>query len=120
MFALAGLLLAALGLYGVLSFTVAQDAREIAVRIALGAAHRDVVRFVVGRGAALTAVGIGIGAAIAWALARVLSANLDDVAFDPRVIVIGAALLLAAALLATLLPAYRALRLDPLRALQVE
>jgi putative ABC transport system permease protein len=120
MFAIAGLLLAALGLYGVLSFTVAQDAREIAMRIALGAAHRDVVRFVVGRGAALTAVGIGIGAAIAWTLARVLSASLDDVAFDPRVIVIGAALLLAAALLATLLPAYRALRLDPLRALQVE
>jgi putative ABC transport system permease protein len=119
-FAVAGLLLAGLGLYGVLSFAVAQDTREIGVRLAIGASRRDVMRLVVGRGLRMTAVGLALGTAAAWIAARVFGSILGDPQLDPRIIAAGAAMLLLAALLATIVPARRAVKMDPLVALRAE
>ena len=119
-FAVAGLLLAALGLYGVLSFAVAQDTREIGVRLALGASRGDVMRLVVGRGIRMTALGLVLGTAAAWIAARVFGSILRDPQIDPRIIATGAVMLLLAALLATIVPARRAVKMDPLAALRAE
>ena len=124
MFLLSGLLalaVAALGLYGVLTYTVAQRAHELGIRVALGAAARDVRRLVVGQAVRLTAFGIVLGVAGACAMGRILSSLLYQVSpLDLRVFGVVAVMLLAVAALASYLPARRATRVDPMVALRAE
>jgi putative ABC transport system permease protein len=120
-FAGIALVLSAAGLYGVISYLVAQRTREIGVRIALGAQTRDVIVLVMGQGARLTAMGIALGLLGALALTRVLASLLYGVsAHDPLTFAAIAALLAAVALLATWLPAQRAARVDPISAIRSE
>ena len=120
MFAIAGILLAALGLYGVLSFVVSEDLREIAIRLALGASRIGVLALIVGRGARMTAIGLVLGAAGAFAASTVFARLLQDARPDWRIIAGASVVLMIAALAASLLPARRALRLDPLQTLRSE
>jgi hypothetical protein len=120
-FAGLALLLASIGLYGVLSYAVTQRSREIGLRMALGATARSVMGMVVGRGLALTGVGLAIGVALALAATRFMKTMLYGVdAFDPATFVAVAALLGAIAALACWLPAQRASRLDPIVVLREE
>jgi putative ABC transport system permease protein len=113
--------LAAIGLYGVLAFIVAQRRREIGVRIALGATSRDVVGDILGHGLRLTAIGMAIGLALAFAVARLMSTLLFGIGAADVVTFAGASALLAAiAAAASLVPALRASRVDPLVALRDE
>jgi putative ABC transport system permease protein len=115
------LLLAAIGLYGVVAYTVAQRTREVGVRVALGAGVGDVVRMVLGGGMRLAAVGVALGALAAAAVAQLLSSLLYGVSsVDPLAYVGGATLLLLVAFLANLIPARRAARVDPMVALRYE
>ena len=114
------LFLAAIGLYGVMSYSVSQSTRELGVRMALGATVRDLLRLVISRGLRLTIAGIAIGLAAALLLTRLMGNLLFQVSpRDP--IAFGAALiiLLGVALVACLLPAWRATRIDPVRALRI-
>jgi putative ABC transport system permease protein len=120
-FAGLALVLAAIGIYGVLSFTVAQRTHEIGVRMALGAERSAVVRMVVGRATSLAAVGIAIGIAASLGCGRVIRSLLFGVtATDPRVFAGVAAALLGVAAAAAWLPARRAARVDPAIALREE
>lgn len=120
-FAALALVLAGTGIYGVLSYVVTQRTKEIGVRLALGAAHRDIVRLIVRQGMTLTAAGIALGLAASLALARFLAGFLFEVrAWDPLTLG-GITLLLAGvAWLACWIPARRATRIDPLTALRHE
>ena len=118
-FALVALLLAALGIYGVLTHAVSQRTGEIGLRMALGARTSDVLRMVAGEGMVLTLLGIGLGLVGASALGRVLEGMLYAIEpGDPWTIGGVAGLLGAVALAASLLPAFRATRIDPLEALR--
>jgi putative ABC transport system permease protein len=120
-FAGLALLLASIGLYGVLSYAVAQRSREIGLRIALGATAGSVMRVVVARGLALTAVGLSIGLALAWAATRAMQNVLYGVtAGDPSTYAAVVGLLGAIALFASYLPARRASRMDPIAVLRAE
>ncbi|HTQ81122.1 MAG TPA: ABC transporter permease, partial [Thermoanaerobaculia bacterium] len=119
--ALVALLLAAVGIYGVLSYLVEQRTREIGVRMALGATIGTVQRMVVGQGLAAVLVGIGLGVVGAFALSRILASLLVGVsAHDPVAFFAAPLILTAVALLASSLPAHRASRLDPVEALRRE
>jgi putative ABC transport system permease protein len=119
LFAGLALFLAGVGLYGVISCSVAQRTREIGLRMALGAQGGDVVRMVVRRGLALAALGLAFGIVAALAVTRFLSALLFSVPpTDPATFVSIAALLLAVAGAASFLPAWRAARVDPMEALR--
>ncbi len=120
-FATTAMFLAAIGLYGVIAFGVAQRTREIGIRMALGARSADVLRMVMGRGLRLTCAGLSIGVALALALGRVMAGLLYGVpATDPPTLVAVALTLIAIAILATYLPARRAAKLEPAIALRAD
>ena len=117
----AALLLAAIGLYGSMAYAVAQRQREIGVRIALGATPANIRRLVVGQGLALSLAGTLLGLGVAIAFARALKNRLFGVsAVDVPTLIAAASLLSGVAVLATLLPAWRASRIDPVRTLRTE
>jgi ABC-type antimicrobial peptide transport system permease subunit len=119
LFAGAAFLLAALGLYGILAYSVEQRIREMGVRIALGAGTREIFRLIIGSGMSLALVGVIIGIPAALGLTRLMSGLLSDVAStDPLTYVVVVAMLGIAAFLASYLPARRATRVDPLVALR--
>lgn len=118
-FAAMALLLAAFGLYGVLSYAVSQRRREIGVRMALGAGRREVILLVVRQGGALVGAGVILGLLAAAASARIVESALFDVTTaDPLTYVAVTAVLLFVALLACWLPARRSVRIDPMDALR--
>jgi putative ABC transport system permease protein len=120
-FAALALVLGTIGIYGVLSFLVSNRTREIGVRMALGAQRRDVLRSVMGEGAKLTAAGIALGIAGAFALMRVLSGELYGVGATDPLTFCGVAILVAVvAMAACYVPARRAMRVDPVVALRYE
>jgi len=120
-FAGLALLLASVGLYGVLSYEVTQRTPEIGVRMALGAGRGDVIRSVLGRALLLTAAGTALGLAGALALTRLLASALYGVEpFDPTTFATVPVVVVAVALMATAVPARRAAGVDPLRALRAE
>jgi putative ABC transport system permease protein len=120
-FAGLALVLAAVGIYSVLSYTVRRRVREIGIRMALGASHSDVLRMVVSDGMKPILLGIAIGLAAALALSRVVASLIFGVrATDPLTFAAVALLLVAVGLLATILPAYRATRVEPVRILREE
>jgi cell division protein FtsX len=115
------LLLAAVGLYGVVSYSVTLRTREMGVRMALGAQQADVLRLVFRQGARLALVGVGVGALLAALVGRVFSALLYGVSsLDPLAYAVAATVLLAVAAAANLVPALTAARVDPMRALRSE
>jgi putative ABC transport system permease protein len=114
LFAGTALVLAAVGIFGVMSYTVAQRSREISIRLALGARRREVVSMVVGRALALSALGIGLGLAGTYALVRVIQGLLFGVRpLDPLTVAAVTIVLGGSALLASFLPARRAATIDP-------
>jgi putative ABC transport system permease protein len=120
-FALIALVLATAGLYGVISYVVAQRTREIGIRMALGAQPGDVVRLVMRQGVGLAALGVGIGVLVALSLSRFVESLLYGVsARDPLTFGVISVLLGGVALLATWLPARRASRVDPIIAMRGE
>lgn len=113
--------LAALGLYGVLAYTVHQRRREIGVRAALGASRRSLLTMILGQGLLLVAVGLLLGTLLAFLSTRVITGLLYGLdPLDPPTFVAVALVLLAVGLLATALPARRASRVPPLVALRID
>jgi ABC-type antimicrobial peptide transport system permease subunit len=118
-FGVLALVVVAVGLYGVISYNVAQRSHELGVRIALGAQARDVVRLIVGQGARLATMGLGLGLALAYLTGRWVQPLLfQQSARDPAVYGAVSVVLLSVALVASALPALRATRTDPNSALR--
>src|SRR5579863_1394705 len=120
-FAGLALLMAVIGLYGVISYSVTQRTQEIGIRMALGAQATGVLSLVIGQGMQLAGIGAAIGLAASLAFSRLLKNQLFQVsAFDPLTFLVMALVLITAALLATYIPARRATRVDPMEALRHE
>ena len=120
-FAGAALLIAALGVYGMLSYSVSSRLREIGVRLALGADPSRMVRFVLGEGLRLAIAGVAIGLTAALAAARVTRSLVVDVSpTDPRLLAVVAIVMLTVAAIAALVPARRASAVDPMVVLRQE
>jgi putative ABC transport system permease protein len=120
-FAAIGLLLTLVGVYGVMSYHVAENTRDIGVRVALGAQRRDILKLVVGQGLALALIGVVVGTAGALGLTRLMDSLLFGVtATDPLTFGIVASLFGVVALLACWIPARRATKVDPMVALRCE
>jgi putative ABC transport system permease protein len=120
-FAVAALALAAVGIYGVVAFSVARRTQEIGIRMALGAQRSDVLHLILGEGARLAMVGIVIGVGVSLAITRLMSNLLFGIsATDPLTFLCVAAFLSLVTLAATYIPAHRAMRVDPVSALRYE
>jgi len=120
-FAALALILALVGIYGVMTWSVGQRTREIGIRVALGAGSGEVLTMIIGYGLKLSALGLALGIAGAFALRRLLRGLVFDVSpSDPLIYAGVAALMLSVALLACYIPARRASRVDPLIALRWE
>jgi ABC-type antimicrobial peptide transport system permease subunit len=118
-FGCVALMLAAIGLYGVLAYGVAQRTGEIAIRIALGAQSGRVISMILRETVGVVAVGLGLGGGLAYAASRLIDSRLYGVApQDPLTLALATGLLLLVALSAAYLPAQRASRLDPMAALR--
>ncbi|HJU82862.1 MAG TPA: ABC transporter permease [Holophagaceae bacterium] len=120
-FTLLALLLAAVGIHGVVSFQVAQRTREIGIRMALGAQLREVIGLILGQGLRLALWGLAVGLLVSLALGRVIASQIRGVqTLDPMSLALALGVLAASAFLASLLPALRAARVDPMEALRSE
>jgi hypothetical protein len=120
-FGLLALLVAAVGTYSTIAYSVSGRTRELGVRIALGARSTSIVRLVTGGGVALVSVGVGVGLALSMALGRLIATLLYNTSpYDPLVLAGVSVTLLAVAILASLVPAWRAARVDPIAALRAE
>jgi putative ABC transport system permease protein len=120
-FAALALLLAGVGIYSVLAFAVRRRVREIGIRVALGAEVKDILRLIITEGMKPALIGLLLGVAGALALGRVLASFIYGIAaYDPLTFAVVATLLAAVALLASIIPAYRAARIEPTRALREE
>jgi predicted permease len=120
LFAVTGVLLAVIGLYGVMAYSVAQRTQEIGVRRALGAGHGDVLWMVVGQGLRVTLIGLALGIAGAYASTRLLQSLLFEVSTtDAMTFVVVPAVFVVVTVLASLIPAARAARIDPVGALRL-
>jgi predicted permease len=120
-FGMIALVLAAVGIYGVVAYTTRQRTHELGIRIALGASRGQILRLVMGQGVRLIAVGLAIGLAISLGVTRLLRSALYGVsAMDPVTLVCVSLLLAAVGLLACYAPALRAMRIDPTRAVRTE
>ncbi len=121
LFSVIALALAAIGLYGVLAYTVSQRSREVGIRVALGASRGNVLGLILGQGVRLAAVGLAIGLAITIVVTRLLRSLLLGVSpTDIPTIAAVSALLAVVAILASLIPAHRATRIDPISAIRHE
>ena len=120
-FAALALVLSSIGIFGVMSYTVSRRTQELAIRMALGADRSTMLRLVLREGLRLTLVGVGIGLVAALALSRVMAGYVYGIkSTDPLTFAAAALLLMAAALAACYIPARRAMRVDPMRALRTE
>ena len=120
-FAGLALILAAVGIYSVLSYAVRRRVREIGIRMALGASNNDVIRMVLTDGLKPILLGVALGLAAALALSRVVASLIFGVrATDPLTFAAVALLLLVVGIFATIIPAYRATRIEPVRVLREE
>jgi ABC-type antimicrobial peptide transport system permease subunit len=116
-----GVLLAAIGLYGMVAFQVGRRTQEIGVRMALGAGARDIYRDVLSQGARFAAIGIGVGVLLSGGLAQLLQGLLLGISpFDPLTYLLVAAFLAITCLVASFVPARRAVGVDPLTALRTD